>query len=90
MFYEENGKQDIDSNVPIKVRFISADSRLDHCVWQRFYRQVRTREYNVPQIPQNSPGLVARVMAAVSNIGMINMTHIWTMSPHNTENIQTN
>lgn len=74
-FYEEAGEQQINSDTPVDVQPLSADSRFDPIAWRQFCRELQTGGYDVLHTHHNFTGSVARMVASTSDIRIVNTEH---------------
>jgi len=74
-FYDMPEDQYVNSNESIKIQSLGADSRFDPSAWRRFHQELRTGEYDVLHTHHNYTGSVARAIASVKNISIVNTEH---------------
>jgi glycosyltransferase involved in cell wall biosynthesis len=75
VFYGSTDEQYIDSDVPVELKPLGADSRFDPVAWRRFYKEIRSGEYDVLHTHQNFNGSVARTIAKICDISIIDTEH---------------
>lgn len=74
-FYDTAGEQTTEGDVPVEIQPLGADSRFDPVAWRRFYRELRTGEYDVLHTHHNFTGSVARMIASGTNVSIVNTEH---------------
>jgi glycosyltransferase involved in cell wall biosynthesis len=74
-FYDGVGEQCMGTDVPVEILALGANSRFDPVAWRRFHQELQTGEHDVLHTHQNFTGSVARLVATIENIGIVNTEH---------------
>lgn len=77
-FYDDHRKdieiQENISKLPLQIKCLGADSRLDSTAWREFYSELK-QGYDLVHTHHNFSGSIARILAKIQRIPIVNTEH---------------